>query len=118
VPAADDIAVFWDLFITQRTRPRTLRPTVTDMSGPTFNYVRRQFGIGPALAWSALLWRWGLVGAGVRSHRPRARYARRRSRDRAMSIAQWIVLAIVGGAWIFWAFLMVKGVIAYTHAGH
>jgi len=88
------------------------------MSGPTFNDIRRQFGTGLALSWLAMLWRWGLVGAGVRSYKPRARYALRRRPSRETSVAEWIVLAIVGSAWLFWAFLIVKGVIAYTHHGH
>ncbi len=88
------------------------------MSGPTFKDIRRQFGTGLALAWMVMLWRWGLVGAGVRSNRPRARYARRRPPNRATSVAEWIVLAMVGSVWLFWAFLMVKGITTYAHHGH
>jgi len=88
------------------------------MSGPTFSDIRRQFGTGLALAWMVMLWRWGLVGAGLRGNKSRVRYARRRPPTRATGVAEWIVLAIVGGAWLFWAFLMVKGIIAYTYHGH
>jgi hypothetical protein len=87
------------------------------MSGPTFNDIRRQFGTGLALAWTVMLWRWGLLGAGVRSNRPRVRYARRRPPNRAKGVAEWIVLAIVGSAWLFWAVLMVKGIVDYTRHG-
>jgi len=65
-----------------------------------------------------MLWRWGLVGAGVGSRRPRRRYPRRGSHSLVLGIAQWIVLASVGGVWLVWAFLMVKGVIAYAQGGH
>lgn len=88
------------------------------MGGPTFNDVRRQFGTGLALAWIAMLWRLGLLGAGVRSYSSRTRYTRRRSPDRGTGVAEWIVLAVVGSVWVFWAFLMVKGVIAYIHRGY
>ena len=46
------------------------------------------------------------------------RYARRRPTGRAMTVAQWVVLATVGGTWSYWAFLTVKGVINYLGAGH
>jgi hypothetical protein len=88
------------------------------MSGPTFNDIRRQFGTGRALAWIIMLWRWGLVGAGVRSSKSRVRYARRRPPHRPRGVAEWTVLAIVSSAWLYWAFLMVKGIIAYAHGGH
>ena len=90
----------------------------TRMSDPTFKDIRRRFGTIPALIWIATLWRFGLLGAGVRGRRPRARYARRRSWGRAMTVAQWVVLAIVGSMWTYWALLMAKGVIGYARAGH
>jgi hypothetical protein len=100
--------------------PKVVVPAAddTEVSGPTFSDIRRQFGTSLALAWIAMLWRFGLLGAGGRDRKARVRYARRRSPGRVMSAAEWIVLAIVGGGWLFWAFLMVKGVIAYTHHGH
>jgi hypothetical protein len=99
------------------SRPEQLR-NGSDMSRPTFNDVRRQFGTGLALAWLVMLWRLGLLRAGVRSYRDRTRYMRRRSPDRASGVAEWVVLAVVGSVWILWAFLMVKGVIAYVHRGY
>jgi hypothetical protein len=136
VPAADDVSVFWKLFITRHGNLRTFRPDgrqyrrpssfrsgiakrrVTGINGPAFNDIRRRFGTGLALTWIAMLWRWGLMGPGVRRYKPRARYARRRSRGLVLSVVQWIILASVGSVWILWAFLMVKGVIAYAQGGH
>jgi len=88
------------------------------MAGPTFSDIRRQFGTGPALVWIVMLWRWGLLGAGVRQTKSKPRYARQRPRSRATSIAEWAVLAIVGGVWMFWAFFMVKAIVVYTHHGN
>ena len=88
------------------------------MSAPNFNDIRRQFGTALALAWMVMLWRWGLLGAGVRSNKPRGRHAaHRRSPKHAMGVAEWTVLAIVCSAWLFWAFLIVKGIVAYAR-GH
>jgi len=88
------------------------------MSRGTFHDIRRRFGTTVALGWVALLWRLGLLGAGARRSRARARYARRRPVTRAMSVAQWVVLASVGGTWGYWAFLTVKGVINYLGSAH
>lgn len=90
------------------------------MSGPTFNDVRRQFGISLALAWIAMLWRWGLAGplaARVsRSYDPRRR-SRRHPVSGAVRAVEYLVVAIVGGTWLFWAYLIVKGALVYTHGG-
>ena len=87
------------------------------MSGPTFDDIRRRFGTIAALSWIATLWRWGLLRAGARRARSPVRYARRRSASRAASIAQWVVLATVVFTWVYWAFLIVKGVTAYVRGG-
>jgi hypothetical protein len=90
------------------------------MSGPTFNDVRRQYGISLALAWIAMLWRWGLAGPRAarvsRSYRPRRRSRRYRVAG-AMRAAEYLVIAIVGCGWLFWAYLIVKGALVYTHGG-
>lgn len=88
------------------------------MSRGTFHDIRRRFGTIVALGWIAMLWRLGLVRAGARRSRAVARYARRRSASRAMMVAQWVVIATVGGTWGYWAFLTVKGVINYLGSGH
>ena len=87
------------------------------MNGPTFNDIRRRFGTIAALSWIATLWRWGLLRAGARRGRSPVRYARRRSASCAVSIAQWVVLATVVFTWVYWAFLIVKGVTAYVRGG-
>jgi len=88
------------------------------MSRGTFHDVRRRFGTLVALSWIATLWRLGLVRAGARRSRAVVRYVRRRRASRAMVVAQWVVLATVGGTWGYWAFLTVKGVINYLGSGH
>ena len=88
------------------------------MSRGTFNDIRRRFGTIVALNWAAMLWRWGLLRGGARRSRVIVRYARRRPASRAMLVAQWVVIATVGGTWGYWAFLTVKGVINYLGSGH
>jgi hypothetical protein len=86
------------------------------MRGPTFSEIRRQFGTRLALAWLTMLWRWGL--AGPRSARPRRAYQPRARPRRpvglAMRAAEYAVIAIVIAVWSFWAYLIVKGAIAYS----
>jgi hypothetical protein len=89
-----------------------------DMRGPTFNEIRRQFGTRLALAWLTMLWRWGLAGprsarAG-RGYAPRAR-PRRQPVGLATRAVEYAVIAIVIGTWSFWAYLIVKGALAYSH---
>jgi hypothetical protein len=88
------------------------------MTCGTFHDIRRRFGTTIALGWLAMLWRLGLVRASARRPRAVVRYARRRPAGRAMTVAQWVVFATVGGTWGYWAFLTVKGVINYLGAGH
>jgi hypothetical protein len=88
------------------------------MGRPTFHDVRQRFGTVVALGWVAMLWRWGLLRADARRSRALVRYARRRSASRPMMVAQWVVIATVGGTWGYWAFLTVKGVINYLGARH
>jgi hypothetical protein len=86
------------------------------MRGPTFTEIRRQFGIRLALAWLTMLWRWGLASARParprRVYQPRARP--RRPIGLAMRAAEYAVIAVVIGLWSFWAYLIVKGAIAYS----
>jgi len=90
------------------------------MSGPTFSDVRRQFGNSLALAWIAMLWRWGLAGP-LAARAKRRYYPRQRSRRHpvggAMRAAEYFVVAVVGVAWLFWAYLIVKGALVYTQGG-
>ena len=88
------------------------------MSRPTFRDIRQRFGTVVALSWVSMLWRWGLLQAGARRPRALVRYARRRPASRAVTVAQWVVIATVGGTWSYWAFLTVKGVINYLGSGH
>ena len=92
-------------------------PMTWDMRGPTFSEIRRQFGTRLALAWLMMLWRWGLAGQrsarAVRRQPPQARP--RRSIGVVMRAAEYVVIAIVIGAWSFWAYLIIKGALVYTH---
>jgi hypothetical protein len=87
------------------------------MRGPTFNEIRRQFGTRLALSWLTMLWRWGLTGP--RSARPRRVYQPRARPRRpvglAMRATEYAVIAVVIGVWSFWAYLIVKGALAYSH---
>jgi hypothetical protein len=62
-----------------------------------------------------MLWRWGLAGRHSartdRGYQPRARS--RRPVGLAMRTVEYAVIAIVIGAWSFWAYLIVKGALAY-----
>jgi len=90
------------------------------MRGPTFKDIRRRFGIRLALAWLAMVWRWGLIAhrvtPGRRAHRLRPPTRRRRAVSRTMRVAEYAILAIVISVWSFWAYLILKGAIAYTHS--
>src|SRR5262245_28570639 len=99
----------------QRIVPKVSARLADDrgMGRGTFSDVRRRFGTIVALNWVAMLWRWGLLQGGGRRSRAVARYVRRRPASGAMLVAQWVVLATVGGTWGYWAFLTVKGVINY-----
>jgi hypothetical protein len=93
-------------------------PMTLGMRGPTFSEIRRQFGTRLALAWLTRLWRWGLAGPRAaranRSYQPRVR-PRRRPVGRTIRAAEYVVIAILVGTWSFWAYLIVKGALAYIH---
>jgi hypothetical protein len=86
------------------------------MRSPTFNEIRRQFGTRLALAWLMMVWRWGFAGA--RAARPRSAYhprARpRRHGGLVMRAAEYAIIAVVIGGWSFWAYLIIKGALAYN----
>ena len=90
-------------------------PMTLDMRGPTFSEIRRQFGTRLALGWLVMLWRWGLAGQrarAVRGYQSRARP--RRPVGIVMRAVEYAVIAIVIGAWSFWAYLIIKGALVYT----
>lgn len=88
-----------------------------NMNGPTFNDVRRRFGTIAALSWSIMLWRWGLAGARARRFKSRVHEAPRRHTTRMMRVTQWVVMVVIASTWVYWAFLIVKGVTTYVRAG-
>jgi len=88
------------------------------MRGPTFGEIRRQFGTRLAVAWLTRLWYWGL--AHPRAARSNRRYQprvqpRRRPVGRTMRATEYVVIAVLVGTWSFWAYLIVKGALAYIH---